>query len=540
MSKILTLKYNLAELPSSQHRAGLAGLVLMARWLKDDPDKKGFCELTQIDETSATLQIDREGLQFLFDKVYAALKKEVKRETKIKKNKTKEEIPPLREERTVINQKGKRKEKIFYIYERVIPQGAFLVDYDRSDEGIWIKLWRDMIWSILRGKPRTRLSYEKRSEGVFTEDADEVWQKLNKKADCTVDLPSTYFIGAQKTTAENVSFKDFARYQFLLHFWVFVAQVYVPRELKYDRKTKSVKEVDVGFSLAIPDVAELETFCEELPDVLRSRSSEKSGYRPKESVIDIAAEGALDLMHKINQRIATRVNNEISDLLLGIDILHVEKDGNNIRIWSSMRIDPIRPMIDEYARVKDRFKNHLFRKQRMLNVLNQKDWFYGFDSLLSQTESERTIGNSCFRRDVLKAFEEFGVIGDTNKSRGENNMDANSQEPVPKTIEEIVYRLVGTYISAKLKSKYQLEWSNDYKNTEKEVEYKEKKSKVAREAFLAIRSRSEADFIEYFASTLCAFPQYLNEQSYETLAKALYTETDKVRTLTMLALSAKG
>ena len=31
--EVLELDYSLAELPSSQHRAGLAGLVLMVQWL---------------------------------------------------------------------------------------------------------------------------------------------------------------------------------------------------------------------------------------------------------------------------------------------------------------------------------------------------------------------------------------------------------------------------------------------------------------------------------------------------------------------------
>ena len=119
MSETLTLKYNLAELPSSQHRAGLAGLVLMVRWLSKEPDKKGICEITQIDETSATLQIDQEGLQFLFDKVYAASAEEIGREAKLK-NKAKEVIEPLREElRTITDKSGNSKEKTFYVY----PQG---------------------------------------------------------------------------------------------------------------------------------------------------------------------------------------------------------------------------------------------------------------------------------------------------------------------------------------------------------------------------------------------------------------------------------
>ena len=62
MSEILTLEYNLAELPSSQHRAGLAGLVLMVEWAfgaesigknskKGEPDKKGLFEIVRLEET---------------------------------------------------------------------------------------------------------------------------------------------------------------------------------------------------------------------------------------------------------------------------------------------------------------------------------------------------------------------------------------------------------------------------------------------------------------------------------------------------------
>ena len=46
--EVLELDYNLAELPSSQHRAGLAGLVLMVQWLKRQGAHKGICEITQL------------------------------------------------------------------------------------------------------------------------------------------------------------------------------------------------------------------------------------------------------------------------------------------------------------------------------------------------------------------------------------------------------------------------------------------------------------------------------------------------------------
>src|SRR5438552_1560653 len=101
MTDVLELDYNLAELPSSQHRAGLAGLVLMVRWLERDKSRKGICEMTRIDKHSTTLRIDQTGLQELFDETYAASKEEQERNA-VLKNKKKEIIPPLREEKRTI------------------------------------------------------------------------------------------------------------------------------------------------------------------------------------------------------------------------------------------------------------------------------------------------------------------------------------------------------------------------------------------------------------------------------------------------------
>ena len=268
--EVLELDYNLAELPSSQHRAGLAGLVLMVQWLKRQGTHKGICDITRLDERGATLRINQEGLAALFDEVYAASKEEQERSQPLK-NRQKAIIPPLREAtRTEIDPKsGKEKTKTVYIYPVVIPKGAFLVDVDPSasgDKGIWIKLWRDVIWSIFRGVPATRKPFEDRADGEQTKDAADVWADLIQPSDYPIELPSTYFIGAQAVNAENVPFKDRARFQFLLHFWPYAAQVYVPAVHNNEGKTPFV-----GFALAIPDVANLELFCEELPQVLRAR-----------------------------------------------------------------------------------------------------------------------------------------------------------------------------------------------------------------------------------------------------------------------------
>jgi len=552
MSGILELDYNLAELPSSQHRAGLAGLVLMVKWLgrlkKSDSKLTGISNLTRIDDHGATLQIDQTGLQELFNETYAASKEEQGRDA-VLKNKKKEVIPPLREEQKTITdpKTGKGKEKTVYIYPVVVPRGAFLAAYEPSamdDKGVWIKLWRDMIWGILRGVPATRRPFDERSEGEFTEDADKVWRDLERPADYTVDLPSTYFIGAQASNAENVPFKDRARFQFLLHFWAFVAQVYVPARLIYDNKAKQTKTEFAGYALTIPDVANLKDFCDELPSVLQNnRGVAMAGYRPRESVIDLAAEGALDLMNKLNQRLAAESGNQsVSDLLLGVDVVHLEKQGNNIRLWGTARIDATRSMIDEYARVKGMFRDAFFRRQRLLNMLNEREWFSGFGSLLSTTTSEQTIGSRFFRADVRTAFDDS--LRNHQSTEGEIDKvdtDASTQTANQSSVVDLIYRLVGTYITAKMNSKHGLEWKKVLKGTQAERDdYNKKSAKIARDAFLSVRSRTGEDFVEYFVSTLCSFPQFLNEEGYATIAQALHTDTDNVRTLTLLALSARG
>jgi CRISPR-associated protein Cmx8 len=540
---VLELDYNLAELPSSQHRAGLAGLVLMVQWLKRQDAHKGICDIIRLDERGATLRINKEGLAALFDEVYAASKEEQERQQPLK-NRQKAIIPPLREEtRAEIDPKsGREKTKTVYIYPSIVPQGAFLVDLDPSasgDKGLWIKLWRDVIWSIFRGVPATRKPFEDRAEGNQAKDAAAVWTDLVQPSDYPVELPSTYFIGAQAVNAENVPFKDRARFQFLLHFWPYAAQFYVPAVLNNDGE-----RTFVGYALAIPDVANLGWFCEELPQVFRTRSVELAGYRPKGSVVDLAIESALDMLRRLRERLPIQAS--LHDLVLGIDVVHVEKQGNNIKTLGVGRIDPELVMIDDYARIKDSLWNPQFRKQRLLNLVNSRAWHAGFDEILCGRPYEQSIGNKAFRHDAREAFrQETVLIVEEEKANMSDNTSYNTAavaygDPVELSCEALVYRVVGIYLQRKLKSKYQLEWSAVKDTPSRHKEYEETKEKVAREAFLAVRSRSGLDFADYFASTLCSVSQPLSEQQYVTLAQALYEDTDKVRTLTMLALSARS
>lgn len=109
-----------------------------------------------------------------------------------------------------------------------------------------------------------------------------------------------------------------------------------------------------------------------------------------------------------------------------------------------------------------------------------------------------------------------------------------------KSLEQLVFQVVTSYVFGKLKSKYGLEWKDASGNTEKEGEYDERRHKVAKEAFLAVRARTGADFVQYFSSTLFAVPQRLGEEGYLAVSRALLKDPETIRTLTLLALSARG
>lgn len=535
---VLNLDYQLAELPSSQHRAGLAGLVLIIRWLErqreftEKVENGAICKLTRLDDKGATLELNQTGLEYLFDEIYDASLEEQERNQLLKKR-TKEVIQPLREEEKEETdpKTNKTKTKKVYIYPVVVPKGSFLSDpsYDKSSDGkngLWIKLWRDMVWSILRGVPATRKPFEARAEGQYNDDAIKVWQQLIQPEEFTVDLPSTYFLGAQANNAENIPFKDRARLQFLLHFWLFAAQIYVPEVIDNEGKRNFA-----GYAIAIPDIFKLKRFCERLSRLLSERSIEKSGYLPRDCIVDLAIESALDIMMRLTERLTQSTGEQkTASTVLGIDVIHTEKQGNNIRILGASRLNPENLMINEYIRIRNQYWSPLFRKQRLLNLVNHSPWYSGFDSLLCTIPYKQITENEYFKHDVREAL-----------NNEESAMTEQTETKMEPNIEELVFELVKNYVKRKFYSKYELTWSNVKGNPKEEKEYNEKKEKIAKSAFLDVRSRTEKmDFINYFVSSLCSVPQHMKSEDYVSLTKALYEDTERIRTLTLLALSANS
>ncbi len=552
----VTVRWELADLPSAQHRAGLAGLVLMAQWLpRSTTPKRGVCEVVALDADGATLRFDEEGMGWLFDELYAASWEE-NVENQIRKNKQKQEVAPKRtDERVQVDPKtGKEKRKTVYVYDVVVPRGGVLVDAEpnKDERGPWVRMWRNMVWTILRGKPATRAPFEARADKARAEAPPPVAETSGDGADAfaqlagdpakSVDLPSTYYLGAMARTAENVGFRDRARQQFLLHFWPYAAQVYVPEVVD----PKEGRKQQVGFALAIPEVSNLEVFCAVLPEVLRtSRKSDVWGFRPREALIDLALESALDLGERLRAAVSAREGGkDTSVAMTAVEVLHVDKQGNNVNVLSTARIAPTLELEGERRRIREGCVDPMYRRQRLLNLLAGREWWWGFDRLFETTPYKskgealrpgQGVGASTFCRD---AREQFRRREETMKKT--NDGGERRDEDLELAVWDVVKGYVNRRAASRLREPYDGLFDKAKADPGFGKKLQEEKQRVAMDAFLQVRGRQEDDFTQYFAETLCSVPQFMNEARYRTLHAGLRDEgaREKVRTLTLLALSA--
>ena len=105
-------------------------------------------------------------------------------------------------------------------------------------------------------------------------------------------------------------------------------------------------------------------------------------------------------------------------------------------------------------------------------------------------------------------------------------------------VETLVQKIIDGYLRQKLKDKHNLEWSK-IENDHKRAEYNDRRESLGKECFYAIRSRSGQDFINYFASNLCSVSHWMTQDEYACISRKLYDDTEKIRTLTLLALPVR-
>ena len=205
----ISVTYDLFDLPTAQHKAGLAGLILQINHMNGrgkQPKPKAVPKVAAMTPTSATIEFTAESVQCLFDDVYAAERAIVRVKGKWSSPEAKpseeieEEIEEKKPDGTVVKKKVKVR---YFFYEQVQPLGNVQCQFIRNATDVWLKLWRDMVWNITRGIPKTRLPFEQRADGMPCKEGADAWadlqkfEKARRKGEWQTDaVPSSLWLGA--------------------------------------------------------------------------------------------------------------------------------------------------------------------------------------------------------------------------------------------------------------------------------------------------------------------------------------------------------
>ena len=543
------LTYDLLSLPTAQHKAGLSGLLLMIDSLKE----RKVAEIPVIESVSAAgarIAFTRPALDAVFNDLYDSSRQEVEVKNKWSGKE------PKRTVEVEAQVDGKVKKEKRFVYDATIPAGAFFKHLIPDAGDIYIKLWRDMLWSTLRGIPKTRLVYEERAKGLPSSLSADFWSGFEKTLAFakkgkipTEGISSSIFVGAEDCNAEKVPFSGSITENFLLQFWPIVSLIYVPRTMEIERNKEQglrVSRSEAGFVLSIPEPAELDWFREDVRAVLKRLEPEKRGIRPRAALIDVHEEGGLDHLYNFAKN-KTRKLGEFECSVCAIELFHLQKHGNRIRQLAAGRILPDENVLKDYESTREAMQNPVFKSILLRNMVDGKDWYFHFDSPFQRypmpmfilCRGRTPVELRFFGLDARRKFRAIGIQLETDLKGG--IMD---EKVAQNQLSMRIYRLIQTYVNFRTEEKSgrkYVEFSKQ-KGADGHIpyppEYRESREKVCSDAFLAMRGRRDQDFVEYFTGTVCSVPQYLNQEDYITVAGALISDWEKIKVLSMLALSA--
>jgi len=589
-SFIVRIQYDLYDLPTAQHKAGMAGLLLQIKSMINrnrdlpvptvvpDPD---------FPDTRLTIEFTAASVQSLFDDLYdATLDEGAVREKPFTKGKgtAKTEIPPLRRQSfTKTDKKGNEKTVEGYVYMELAPSLSTLTHYLPA-EGEWVKLWRDLIWQIIReGKKKApyikRAAKKKELQDVAATDDDSessdvssdddtetnrgdgsTWEDLlkfaKKGADAQGKLSGAMLLGAMEKNAESLTLQGRIDQNLLLHFWPLAVMVFVPVFIDGDGEShigrRSKKNSDPHYCIAVPEVSNLTRFVEDFPKMLQQLGTEKAAFRPRESLIDIPAEGAFAFIEHLavlapGKLAETGVRRSIA----AVDYFHLTKAGNNVKFVTTGRVVPRRHLVEDYQSIRGQpgqkppFGNPLFRRGLMMALLSDVPWFQPFSKMFQEwpaeffVQSEKSPSKlSWFWTDARRKFQQEMI--DMSE-----DVDLDSPPPGDKVLATLMHRIVRTYLGERAKAKSGIDPQNFTKGDNIDWEsvpaaFSEAKRKAGESLFLELRSRRDQAFIDHFTQTLFSGKQFLSESNYSTVALALLHRTEDVKTLTLMALSANS
>lgn len=410
MADALELTYDVFTLPTAQHRAGLAGLYVVA----DTMRRRGMSDVPNValdGAGSLRLSLTPASLAALFNYLYDATTEEV-RDTKVWRKRGGEPIPPLREEAETRTdaRTGRETTRTVYVYPRILPRAPFLESLAMSAP--WLKLWRDVIWSTMRGIPKTRRPYEERASSASVNEATTTWEDLrrwqtgraNGRA-YTTEVSSSLFIGAMARNPEDVPFLGRPDQNLLLHFWP--AVMGLGEVWRMEREDDKYVEKPAGYVIAVPDVLDIEWFCETFVAHVAGLDTRTFRYRPRAAVLALPEEGGLEYLHHLVALAAARAQaGAVRYAVAGMEVYHLAKQGNNIRVLATGRVPTSEDLLGDYESIRDRYRDLVFRGQLIRNLLHGRSWYYGFDRIFARHDRDLFVGQSAvsFGADARRRF----------------------------------------------------------------------------------------------------------------------------------------
>jgi CRISPR-associated protein Cmx8 len=552
----IDIRYELHDLPTAQHKAGLAGLLLQIESMKESrkagelPPETEIPEVQELAGTVAVIRFTKKASQDLFDDAYSA---------KVVEARSASKWPGAILKREESNPSPKPGEpKRLFIYDVIQPEGPFLRRYTEGDKEPWHRLWRTMLWKVPRSRPTTRTPFNNRAqpEPIPTKEGADTWKALvaNEKAKADgefsmVELAGAVMLGVQAINAELVRFENRADHDPLLHFWPLTARVFVPEMIDADGNREFV-----GFVLAVPDVSDLIEFNRAYRRLLQELGPKSRWGRPVEAIISLPAQGSLEFLRHLDDLATRKVLAEgPARYMAGVEFFHMVPAGQNVKMAAHGRIPPDSRLLSEYSGIRASCRNPLFLSCRLLAALRKEPWFAEFGDPLADRDWSFFVHSMGDRRRTPPAMAGFATdAGLRFKAIGERLVHIKKGTAMrdlampPEAVDRLVYDLVGAYVKERACGRSGV----DPKDEKWWSKTAEERRDVCSKLFLEIRSRNDDDFVRHFTATLGSVPQWLKEGGYLAVAHALmlpYTEEtgpdrprtrDDVKTLTLLALSA--
>ena len=562
----IALTFDLHDLPTAQHRAGLAGLILQIDAMGPDgysKDPKSIPVIEVLAATSATIAFTRDSMQGVFDELYAAKPVPI-----VVANKWPGKLKPKPGEFFLEKKDpktGETKRVPGFGYDVVQPEGPCLKRFLPTGAGgvAWLKLWQQMLWAIPRGgnNVRARAPFIDRAGDKPCGEAMTAWtqlcefrEKLAKSQFKTAPISGALMLGAQAVNAEAVPFAGRVDHNFLLHFWQVVVQTFVPQVV--NRKDAKVERV--GYVLAIPDVADLGEFRHAFRQVMGGLEAEHPDRTPGSARVDLPDQASLEVLRrlkgsskppadasvmpagvaseraeKFKARLSRRDRGDRAGrrrtqqvlasgnaagawgaCVRAVESYHMLKLGNNVKLLAFSRVADRPGLVEDYEDIQRHYRNPLFRAAMMRALIGGGPWYGGMLELFAEYPWPFFIEGD----DTPRYLPRFGRDARAKFTAIRGDLKALEGEPMTDEIDrlsDVVQRIVWTFVVTRTSLKRgidlkdaRFERTSDKGKTyyDPDDDFREHWKRICSDAFLSMRSRHDQDFVNYFADTICSVP----------------------------------